>query len=155
MSATNATSPSAPIWTRVLPSCCAKTCGAFSPSIQPESDGDGRDDFDLVAVQRRRFIDPLPDGIDRGLRQQGMTGLHREFADSAVDPDHSYQFHYAGNARHHSQTRIQRFDTMQQLAEVYIAALFVSSDARRYRRNGRRRIDLLDRPRRNDGSGCA
>src|SRR5438552_6729838 len=67
--------------------------------VQTELDGDGEDDADGLAVQRRRCVDPAADGVHRGARQERWAAHDLDVRDPAVRIDHALEHDLAFDVR--------------------------------------------------------
>src|SRR5258707_1717606 len=78
--------------------------------------------FDGIAIEKSRLIAPLPDGIQRGLLQQGMAVQDFELWNRAVLADDRVQTHGARDARLTSERRIYRLNTVDNASCLNVAA---------------------------------
>src|SRR5271170_4667269 len=89
--------------------------------IQAEDHRDGRDDFDALAIEYGRLVDPLPDRVERGFAKQRMAADYVQLADMTVASNHGAQLHGPFDVRRFGDRWVDGLDQVDQAGGVEAA----------------------------------
>src|SRR6202165_5867537 len=89
--------------------------------VERENHVNGGVDFDSIAIEKRRLIAPLTNGIESSLLQQRMARQNFQLLNRAVLTDDGMQAHRAGNAGLARERRIDRLNAIDDAGRGHVS----------------------------------
>src|SRR5262249_24344132 len=102
-----------------------------SRDLEGERDGDRGCHIGRHAIYEEWFVPPLPDGVNGGLSQQGVSRPHLDIADRAIAVDEDVQKDRTLNARLSGQRWIRWVDSGNQIGFRHAGFQLCPSSRRR------------------------